>query len=239
VTPTMTKETVAQGVLRTLRHERRSLLFRRISRNQLLVFGAVIFVLMLLAAVVANIHDAEILPSVPTESVVIFVAIGGSQRSPHQVTRRVSDEPIIEHGHFELSHIIGGGEPTAAGDLVAGVEEIGVRYRPGFIFAVEPSAERNNCKTVVDHRMRHACGRQHILTDVIHITLSRSALDSATHQREPLSRIVEFGARLGNEWIVLEEIDPALDWVREVLRVAVLGIVLRSGLVIANSAQVA
>lgn len=53
MTSTMTKETVAQGVLRTLRHERRSLLFRRISRNQLLVFGAVIFVLMLLAAVVA------------------------------------------------------------------------------------------------------------------------------------------------------------------------------------------
>lgn len=43
------KEPPVQALLQTLRHERRNLLFRRISRNQLLVTGGVIFLLMLLA----------------------------------------------------------------------------------------------------------------------------------------------------------------------------------------------
>ncbi|HEY0575865.1 MAG TPA: ABC transporter permease [Pseudonocardia sp.] len=54
-TVTKTTETPAQLIRRALRHERRNLLFRRISRNQLLVSGGVIFAFMLLAALVVPI----------------------------------------------------------------------------------------------------------------------------------------------------------------------------------------
>jgi len=50
-TATNPTETPARLIRQTLRHERRNLLFRRISRNQLLVSGGVIFAFMLLAAV--------------------------------------------------------------------------------------------------------------------------------------------------------------------------------------------
>jgi len=54
-TVTKTSETPAQLIRQALRHERRNLLFRRISRNQLLVSGGVIFAFMLLAAVLVPI----------------------------------------------------------------------------------------------------------------------------------------------------------------------------------------
>jgi len=42
-----------------------------------------------------------------------------------------SDEAVVEQGYFELRHVIGGGEPTAAEHLVAAVS-IWARF-PGAI----------------------------------------------------------------------------------------------------------
>jgi hypothetical protein len=127
----------------------------------------------------------------PAESVWIVRAMGGLERSPHQVAAASANQLVIQNRNLESGPIFCGGKPA--------------RHR-GFC-----SSSRGN---------RHCA--------------PGSTFDHAADESVSPSGVVERFAGLRYKGIIFERIQPCLDGIVKVFRVADFGVILRTGFVMAS-----
>src|SRR5712672_4806595 len=94
--------------------------------------------------------DAKFVGNEPPQRVVAGFAIGGLRDGPHEIACAALDELVRQHGDFEISHVVRGGDQATAGNFVTGVEDAGVMDGAGFVFVIPASAMRGDSEEVVD-----------------------------------------------------------------------------------------
>ncbi len=110
-------------------------------------------------------------------------------------------------------------EPTTAGYLVAGIQKIGILDCPRLRFLIEAGTVGDDREAVVCLRVLHSGGHEYILPHEVCVLRAGSSLDDAANNRVSLGRIVKLFPRLGDQRIILEEIESRLDRIVEMLRI--------------------
>src|SRR5947207_851845 len=125
-----------------------------------------------------------------------------------------------------MGHVIGGGEPAAAGNLVAGIEKIGVLDLSRLVFLIKTGAVRDESKAVIGASVSHLSREENIFSNEVDVVFSRSTFEGAADKCESLGGIVKCSAGLGNQRIIGEEFQARLNGVVEVTRIAGFRVVL-------------
>ena len=73
----------------------------------------------------------------------------------------------MQDGNFKPRHVVRGGSPAAAGNLVTRIQKFGVDHETGLVLVIKTRALGNDGEAVINLRPRHARSPQNVLADHI------------------------------------------------------------------------
>src|SRR5690349_4773152 len=116
----------------------------------------------LLTTIVTNRGEARFLAvtPAPTQSIAVLGTITRLLRSPHRVASGMSNQAVCQDSDFEVRHVVSRREPPTARKFVAGIEKLSIDHRARLVLVIEARAEGNDCKPVINLRVRHAGRRE-------------------------------------------------------------------------------